>query len=90
MESVGLTSRDPFASTVPMPSIVTVVAFSVDQVSVLDWPRSIDAGLAVSDAVGFAGGGGGGGGGGVTFLWHAPNAITPNNASRRKNHFSLL
>src|SRR5579859_4276802 len=51
-----------------MPSMETSVAFSVRQVSCVDWPGWIVSGLAESDAVGCGGGGGGGGGGGVLFL----------------------
>jgi hypothetical protein len=55
-----------------MPSMLTSVAKSVRQISVVDWPAVIVLGLAVRDAVGAgAGGGGGGGGGGAVFFLHA-------------------
>ena len=55
--AVGLTDRVPEAVTVPMPwSMVTVVAFVLDQVSVDAAPDVIEVGEALSVAVGSVGG----------------------------------
>jgi hypothetical protein len=50
--------------------MLTSVAKSVRQISVVDWPAAMVLGLAVKDAVGAGarGGGGGGGAGAVFFL----------------------
>lgn len=49
--AVGDTTVDPLAAT-PVPFSVTVVAFVVDQVTVLDCPAWIDVGEAETAAVG--------------------------------------
>ena len=55
--AVGLTDRVPEAVTVPMPwSMVTVVAFVLDQVSVDAAPDVIEVGEALIVAVGSVGG----------------------------------
>jgi hypothetical protein len=64
-------------------SIETLLASVAVQVSVDDWPRSIDEGSAVNDVMlgaaggggagAATGGGGGGGGGGAFFLQPAAN-----------------
>jgi hypothetical protein len=51
-----------------MPSMLTSVAFCVDQVRRVDCPRSIVVGFAESDAVGAGGGGGGACGVGCGFF----------------------
>ena len=52
----GVTCCEPLAETVPIPSMLTVEAWVVCQVSVTIWPLSISAGTAVRDVVGGAGG----------------------------------
>src|SRR5579864_3746375 len=83
----GYTCRLPLGCAVPtLGSIRMLVAFSTDHRRVEDWPRSIDPGDAVNEAItglGGAGalsldvGGGGGGGTAAAFFLHAE-------ASRRK------
>jgi hypothetical protein len=87
VESAGETDWLPLGCTLPMPSMLTSVAFCVSQVSVVDWPFCMVLGLAVNDAVGAAGGGGGGGGGGATFFLQAPSMSTTPSARTRVIHF---
>lgn len=49
MFTFGLTACEPLTGTVPIPEMVTLVAFWVDQESVEDCPLVIDAGFAVKN-----------------------------------------
>jgi hypothetical protein len=73
VEVEGETDCEPLTATGPMPSIVALVAFVVDQKRVADWPGLMAAGETLMLAVGAGGGGGGGvvgGAGAMVFLWH--------------------
>ena len=72
MDSVGTTLLEPLGSTLPMPSILTSVAKSVDHVSVEACPATIVGGFATSIALGAGAGGGGTGVGGVGFFLLQP------------------
>ena len=88
---MGDTLFEPLASTLPTPSSVTSSEFSVLQVSVDDWPRSIEAGLA--DSVAVTGLGGGGGGGGACAFGFDPQPLInkpSNSAARIDVHFFVL
>jgi len=97
---LGYTARLPLVCTVPtLGWIVMLVAFSTDHRSVEDWPRTIDAGEAVNDAItGLGGGGalslveGGGGGGGTaaTFFLHAEANRRKQNPTASKVIFRLV
>ena len=89
MESVGVTCCEPLAWTAPMPSMDMSVALVVCQERVVDWPRWMLFGFAVSDAVGCGAGGGAGGGGGGFFLQPA-STIKIANAATIVSHFILL
>ena len=67
--------------------MVTSVAFSVRQFSVVGWPFCTVVGFALSEAVGVGGGGGGAGGGGGGFFLQAPRASTMTSAATKANHF---
>ncbi len=90
VDSAGVTLREPLASTAPMPSRLTSVAFSVRQLKVVDCPDSMTLGFAESDAVGAAAGGGGGGGGGASFFLHAPSVRMTASARASVPHFFVF
>ena len=49
--TVGETGSVPFNGTLPMLDMVTVVAPTVDQDRVADWPAVIDVGFATKEAM---------------------------------------
>jgi hypothetical protein len=65
------------------PSMLTLEALVVCQVSVTIWPLSISAGTAVRDAVGVAGGVAGGG---SLFLLPPPHALKVTESKTTREH----
>ena len=68
VDSVGVTFVAPLGSTLPMPSMVTSLAKSVDHDRRAAWPGAMVLGFAVNVAVGAGADGGGIGVGGVGFF----------------------
>jgi hypothetical protein len=80
----------PLASTVPIPSMLTSVAFVVCQVRVVASPLFRVFGFADSEAVGAVGAGGGGGGGGGFFFAHAASNMIAPKANTRVAHLVIV
>jgi hypothetical protein len=90
VESAGVTDCDPLKSTLPIPSMLTSVAFSVRHVSVTAWPFSTLVGFADSVAVGAGGGGGGVTGAGGGFFLQAASVMTSISAATVMNVLNVL